>query len=179
MRKKERPLNDEQRALVEKNYKLVFQYMKDKNLMPDQWQCICEIGLCKAARDWQPDKGAFSTVAYNYMYHEYLNELSATHKERMNQQNICVHLQDRAFTAFAGESDKPDTVEDTIGQAADFTAIQAHDFVTALTPKEKVVLKGKVYGYSSATISAALGRGRGMIYKHNNTMKAKAMAIFG
>lgn len=59
-------LTDEQRKLAEDNHKLIEKYLYDHRatMAYDDWYDVLAVGLCKAARAYNPERGAFSTLAY-------------------------------------------------------------------------------------------------------------------
>lgn len=63
-------MNSTQRKLVEDNHKLIYSFLQRHNLPLDaeeDWYGTAALGLCKAAVLYNPDKGAFSTYAYQAM----------------------------------------------------------------------------------------------------------------
>lgn len=72
---KETKLTPEQSKLVEDNYRLIYSFLTKYNLPESEWYDLCAIGLVRAAMDYKEDKGAFSTLAYMYMFNNMRNEL--------------------------------------------------------------------------------------------------------
>ncbi len=69
-------LNDQQRNLVSDNHKLIYSFLKSKNLDADEYYDVAAIGLCQAAHGYDPTRGvAFATYAYKVMLHEYYRAL--------------------------------------------------------------------------------------------------------
>ena len=70
-------LTEEQKELVTKNHDLIYAYAHKKNISIDEYYDVLAIGLCKAAKTFDKNKGMFSTLAYRCMENElfmYLNE---------------------------------------------------------------------------------------------------------
>ena len=60
----------EQKKLFEDNHNLIYSYAKKKHISSEKWYDVLAIGLCKAARSFDPDKGKFSTWAYRFFDNE-------------------------------------------------------------------------------------------------------------
>lgn len=67
-------LTDEQRKFAEENHKLIYKFMQDKNLDPEEWYGVVAIGYVKAVAMFNPDETEFSKHAYQYMRNEQLSE---------------------------------------------------------------------------------------------------------
>lgn len=59
-------LTDEERKLVEQNHKLILKYLADHSatMEYEDWYDVLAVGLCKAAKAYNPDRGRFSTLAF-------------------------------------------------------------------------------------------------------------------
>ena len=64
------PLTKEQQQLVELNHNLIYNFAKKRNLIIDDYYDILAIGLCKAAKIFNKNKGEFSTIAFRCMENE-------------------------------------------------------------------------------------------------------------
>lgn len=86
----EKKLTLEQQKLVEDNFNLIYGACKKYNINFEECYDIMAIGLCKAARIYNKNKGKFSTIAYAYMLQEYRNYLRLlyTNKNKINQEAI-------------------------------------------------------------------------------------------
>lgn len=71
----EHKLTAEQQKLAEDNHNLIYSYLHKNSLGQIDWYGICALGLCKAARSYNPTKGAFSTYAFTCMHYEVLSEM--------------------------------------------------------------------------------------------------------
>lgn len=86
-------LTDEQRKLVEDNHNLIYFYMNFKKVDPDESYHDLAMGLCKAARTYNPKKGAFSTYAMKCMENDLLTtKIRSNCKKRIPQDKI-VHYE--------------------------------------------------------------------------------------
>ena len=70
MDKEKQPLTDDQRKLAEDNHNLIYKFARKNNVSLDEYYDLLAIGLCNAARTYDKNKGAFSTVAYRCMKNE-------------------------------------------------------------------------------------------------------------
>ena len=69
------PLTEAQQALTEKNHAYIYYIIKKLGLPVEDYYGAAAIGLCKAARAYNPSKGtAFSTFAYAVMSNEIMQE---------------------------------------------------------------------------------------------------------
>lgn len=75
------PLNDEQRALIEKHHNLIYAYAHNCGLDVCEWYDILAIALCRAAQGYKAERGAFST----YYYHKARSAVSAEYQKRRAQ----------------------------------------------------------------------------------------------
>lgn len=69
MPKNTKRLTDEQRKQVEDNHDLIYWYMHKYKLRKEFYSTLA-LGLCMAARNYNPSLGCFSTIAYQYMRRE-------------------------------------------------------------------------------------------------------------
>ena len=60
----ESALTKQQQELVEQNHNLIYKFAHQNNLSIDDYYDILAIGLCRASKMYNEDKGAFSTIAY-------------------------------------------------------------------------------------------------------------------
>lgn len=64
-------LTKEQSKLVEENHNLIYDFAYKSNILNiDDWYGILATGLCKAAKYYDKDKGAFSTLVFKCMENE-------------------------------------------------------------------------------------------------------------
>lgn len=74
-------LTDSQALLVEKNHSLIFSFLKKCNLEIDDWYGVAALGLCNAARHFDPDRNIkFSSLAYQCMLNSVRMEMRSQRK---------------------------------------------------------------------------------------------------
>jgi len=78
------PLTDNQRKLVEDNYKLIQGYARWRNINLSDYHGLLAIGLCNAAKLYNPEKGSFSSIAYYCMDNEFGHYNTKTKTQKRN-----------------------------------------------------------------------------------------------
>lgn len=103
-----------QAEMVEKNHKLIYGFLKKRNLSEDDWYGVAALGLCKAAMAFKPDRGAkFSVLAYTCMDNEVRMEMRKDRK----LVPVVVSLDDECSSL---NGDDCGTVADKIADTEDF-----------------------------------------------------------
>ena len=86
-------MTQEQRKLVEDNYKLVRFFCKKYRIDPEEYHGNLSIGLCKAAMSYDETKGfSFSTYAMKCMYNEYLQKIRDDNNKQMSFEKTFLSL---------------------------------------------------------------------------------------
>lgn len=152
------PLTPSQRELVEKNHDLIYSYAHKNNISIDEYYDILAIGLCKAAKIYDENKGNFSTIAYCCMK----NELNAYWRKTQNKSSI----PDDCIVSY----DEPDVRSDPDNQKAfleslsDYESyndmmysVMSKDFEKKLNDKEKIIYNFILDGFSHTEIADKIG----------------------
>ena len=105
---KENKLTPEQSKLVEENHQLIYGFLTKYKLPESEWYDLCAIGLIRAAMDYNKDKGAFSTLAYMYMFNNMRNELIQI--ERHFPENLSIDYEYESY-----KDGEPYTILDLYG----------------------------------------------------------------
>lgn len=64
------------KQFIEENHNLIYKFLQQYNLSMDDYYDIAAIGLCKAAKKFDPERGVtFSTYAFKSMQNEYFMTL--------------------------------------------------------------------------------------------------------
>lgn len=112
-------LTEEQKKLVEDNYKLVFYVIKKMNLQDEEeWTGLASIGLCNTAKSYDPKKGCFATFAVACIRHEIIRELKAESRQMRNPGYKVASLQSRAFRQSDTRSGEEDEIIDFIADTS-------------------------------------------------------------
>ena len=159
-------MNDEQRKLAEDNMTLVHfiinKYFPQHNYDDDVIQAGM-VGLCKATMAWDKDKGAFSTIATNYI----LNHIR-THFGKNKQKAEVLSLE--------YEYDDSMTLADVVKGDSDVSSVcGVIDFLSNETETNQKVLLMLAQGYKSKEIAEILGMTRSNV----NTIKRMAKLRWG
>lgn len=89
-------LSSEQCQLVEDNYYLIYWFLKKHQLSIDEYYDVAAIGLCKAAKLYDSQRGfKFATFAYAVM----LNEFRMTKRKTEKSVVPYIHLEDTPISA--------------------------------------------------------------------------------
>lgn len=136
-------LTKEQRALVERHHKLIYSFLVKHQLPVDAYYGECAEGLCKAAAAYEEGKGAFSTLAYRYMF----TEMSHALRRDRRQQSITKKLLDRPA---------PGPIDLTKAEAQELTTV----LLVALPERKRQILALLLQGHSQRAISDELGVSR-------------------
>lgn len=89
------PLTEPERTFAEENHKIIYSYMKDHLLDPDEWYEACAYGYIRAVKLWKPEKGKFSTLAYLSMrseVHHVLTIAAAQKRTKYKTQSFNVRV---------------------------------------------------------------------------------------
>lgn len=129
----------------------------------EDMQQIGMIGLCKAADNYDPEKGKFSTVAVVYIRNEIINEFES----RMSQKRTC----EKSSLNF--EFDDDNTLEDHLCCEHDIDFCDREGLFKALSPKERMVAELLEQGYSQAEISRKTGEHKANVHFWVKRIKKK------
>lgn len=126
-------------------------YIGDEDLVQ-----VGRIALWRCAKRYDPDKGKFSTYAYNAIYHAMLKELSKRKTEV--SLNTLVNAED--------EIELKDTIVDLrLGFDGVELKFELEDFMKRLTPRRQTVLTLKANGKTRREIAEQLGVSYDLIVK--------------
>lgn len=97
-------MTEEQKKLVEDNHKLIYAYLYQKDLDEEEYYDLAAIGLCKAAKKFDPNKGyKFSTLAYKSMQNEILNGMRLEKLKRCIPKNKLVYYNSETIFSESSE----------------------------------------------------------------------------
>lgn len=166
------PLTDEQRELVANNHKLIYAFGIKTKISMDEYYDILAIGLCKAAKIFNKNRGEFSTVAYRCMQ----NELNGYWRSKQKQS--CIP------DDFVLSYDKDDSYsQDSLSKyLIDYNAdesmlydIISTEFRSALTNKEKVIYQHLLDGLTCSEIALELKCKKQSVSYHIKKIRSKAI----
>lgn len=131
-------LTKSQRKLVEDNHNFIYYFLRRHNLNIEEWYDTCAIGMCRAAMNFQPEKGfQFLTFAGACL----LNEIRQAKRKqkRKGRDTECYSLDQvvpgtEDFT-LADTLASPESLEDTVLQS-----MQLRQGMDSLSRWERTVL---------------------------------------
>lgn len=131
-------LTKSQRKLVEENHNFIYYFLKRHNLSIDDWYDTCAIGMCRAAMNFEPEKGfRFITFASVYL----LNDIRQAKRKqkRKGRDAPCCSLDQEICGAenytLADTLASPEHLEDTVLQG-----IELRQGLESLSERERTVL---------------------------------------
>jgi DNA-directed RNA polymerase specialized sigma subunit len=103
-------LSSEQKEIVNNNYGLVISYLQSHKIPFEEGHGPACIGLCKAVKAHNPEKGKLSTIAYIFMNSEYIRTI-----RRIKQKNFDKSVLSLEQPAYASPDLESLTIADTLG----------------------------------------------------------------
>lgn len=203
-------LTDEQRKLVEDNYNLIFGFLrkigclfaytktrsgryvprygsdKRKEWDPDYIQAIfdaAEIGLIKAAKAYDPERGAFSTLAFAAME----GELALLKRRVGSSRYMLKFHKEVSLEGFADFDDEENADKNwflgeddprfgEVEERAEAKAIVA-DLLPLLTPSEEKMVKDLMSGMSYSEIAKSHNVSRQRVHQMLCKIRTKTEAV--
>lgn len=167
-------LSKDQQDLVSDNHNLIYSYANKMNLDINEYYDLLAIGLCKAAKTYDPDRGyAFSTYAYFvmrnecYQYWRHLNTVSQIPEE-------LIFSYHNPFSEDSEEQDRIERLNDIFGTyQLDSTEIELREFIDSLKSIEKRIIFEKMYGYTQREIAMHIGKSQSTVSKIVIQLKEK------
>jgi RNA polymerase sigma factor (sigma-70 family) len=168
------PLSKDQQDLASDNHKLIYSFAKQMGLDIEEYYGLLAIGLCKAAKTYDPNRGfTFSTYAYITMRNE-------CYMYWRHMKNICHIPEELIFsynTPLGDETDGKDYAErinDIFGTyQLDTAGIEVKEFIGSLTKEEKQVIFEKCMGYTQKEIAIHVGKCQVTVGRIINRIKEK------
>ena len=138
----EQALTKEQKDLVELNHNLIYGFAKEKNLPIDEYYDILAIGLCKAARIYDKNKGSFSTLAYNCMR----NELYIVYRHDYQRESAIPHELIYSYDLANEDLDNEKSIIEILTDNYSTTEVVINNimletFIDTLSEKEKKIFQ--------------------------------------
>lgn len=169
-------LTDEQKKLVKDNHNLIYSYANKKHISSEKWYDVLAIGLCKAARSFDPDKGKFSTWAYRFFDNEIRTCWNKQNKKSKIPESFVL-----PYDAVLSNEDSSQN-ESYINYFSDVKAYEdiVHsammlDIVNDMNDTEKYIFELILYGYNQQEIAAEVGKTRQSVGKIVNGIRRKVL----
>lgn len=146
-------LTEEQKRIVEENYKLVPFVINRMYLDFDEWHGLACIALCEAAQKYDPAKGAFSTFAVFHIKREILKQITAGKRKKRDPGEMIWSLDK---TLQDTNSVNTRTLQDVIGieyQDSYESVIEWKMLFEVLEDREREFLRLHISGYRMMEIA--------------------------
>lgn len=139
-------LTKQQQKLAESNHKLIYKFANQRNLAIDEYYDILAIGLCKAAKIYDENKGKFSTIAYKCMENEVkMSWINNTRKHIVPKDIISSYDgNDYLLVNYVNTYSVHDIVASNI---------ILKNFLNMLTEKERIIIKLLILGLTQSEIA--------------------------
>lgn len=149
-------LTKQEQELAENNHNLIYTFANQKNLDIDNYYGILAIGLCKAAKSFDLEKGKFSTIAYSCMENELKMNWRSSRKSSAIPNNSFLHYDATKFEDDNGEkmSFIDDMPSERLTDETVFGKIEAATLINLLTDKEKEIVNYLCSGMRQSEIAS-------------------------
>lgn len=144
------PLTEEQRQLAETYHNLIYSFAHKYGLDIEEWYGALAIGLLRGIADWDPERGALSTSAYNKMLSVYGTEVSKCRTIKRTAQIVSLDAEVSGTTGTNHHTCIPDP-RDHMGDTILLADVQR------LSPRAQKILLLRAAGYSQREISGIMG----------------------
>lgn len=173
--KNDEPLTKEQQELVSKNHDLIYSYAIKKRVSVAEYYDVLAIGLCKAAKAFDENKGAFSTLAYKCMENELLMYFNQLQKLSATPSNVVLSYD--ALNCSENIDNQNGIID--YGSYNDMMAsAMFREFIEELNENEKKILKHLIKGLTHYEIAEIINCSRQNIDYHVKNMRNKANKYF-
>ena len=170
-------LTEQQKNLVEENHNLIYEFAHRHNLPIENYYGILAIGMCKAAKKFNGDSGAFSTLAFvcmkntvlNYWNHEVIIQ-KAISKDKIVSYDACDASSEEPYlNCIADNVSTSDIV---------ISKMMYESFLDKLTEIEKIITQLLMEDVPQNQIAERLGYSKQNISSHINRIRKKMAKFF-
>lgn len=168
------PLTEEQRNLVAENHNLIYTYAIKKNISVEDYYGTLAIGLCKAAKTFDENKGAFSTFAFYCMENElYMQWRSLQKKSTIPENFILSYDTPKEFWDSDNQNNYLESFQDYQSYNDMMYTVISSEFAEGLTDKEKIIFESLLNGLTHNEIANKLECKRQSVAYHINLIRKK------
>lgn len=168
----ETKLTPEQKQLVEDNHSLIYAYAKKNGLKIDDWYDVLAIGMCKAARRFDPEKGTFSTWCYRHFDNEVRTVRNDTRKKSRIPRD-CIAPYESMFKGQDMSVDSAEHLIDTSAYEDTRYKMIVHDIMQDMSPIEQDVFQCMTSGYTLKMIATETGHSLKDVSRAVKSVKGK------
>ena len=163
-------LTDEQRSIVENNHNLIYKFARIYGISIDEFYDLLAIGLCNAARIYNPSRGVkFSVLAFQCMRSEYLGYLKNQMYRKRSPSGKLISY-DEPIT----DSSEPLTILDTIADESasiDTTEVVVKEFIETVPERYRNILLGLISGKTQTEVAEEAGCTKQNITRVRNLLR--------
>lgn len=166
-------LTDSQRQLITENHDLIYGFAHKYKLDVDEWYDVCALALCYAATKYDSTKGAFSTIAYWYMFGRVSRHLR--NKNRLEFEQSLLRL-DKIVEGQDGSTDISSFVgaEDSCYDEVEFM-IDLRERMSLLDAREKRIVSMRLQGFDQRGVAKILGLSQAQVSRILRGIKKKIL----
>ena len=167
-------MTEEQKKIAEDNHNLIYHYLNEKKLPISEYYDILAIGLCKAAISFDPDRGAFSTLARKC----FMNEIGMDIRKNTTKRNV---IPKKKMVSYSGcPSDVCDILykDRPLQEDIIISQMSSSDLLKSLSEKERVLVKGFLCGLDTNEIAEKLNCSERSIKKLRRKIKNKFLKLY-
>lgn len=162
-------LTDEQRELATENHNLIYWFASKKNVPIDDYYGVLAVGLCKAAKSFDKDRGEFTTMAYRCMANELNTYWRSMSSKSAIPKNVMFY-----YDAPVGDGESCfDKITDNDAHESMIYDIMSEEFANNLTDKERSIVDMLVEGLTHNEIADKIGCRRQNVSYHIKKIRSK------
>lgn len=169
-------MTTEERKIAEENHNLIFAFLERHHLPVEEYYDLAAIGLCYAAVAYNPNRGNFSTLAYQCMYHEICKQMTAEKRAKRGGEKpllscdlVYKNGDEEGKCTILSMLPSPDNVEEQC-----INAEMLSIFTRKLTPIQRKVFALFYRGYNQSEIAEILGYSKQYISTIRGKLAEKA-----
>lgn len=170
-------LTEEQQELVSKNHNLIYAYAHKKNVSIDDYYDVLAIGLCKAAKAFDKNRGKFSTLAYRCMENELNLHWKSTKRKSVIPEELVFSYDAPINSADSDEDSFTKFITGDCFNSEVLSNIVSEEFVESLSDKEKDIISFLLDGMTHKEIADTMGFKRQNVSYHLNNIRKKANCL--
>lgn len=166
-------LTYEQQQLVTDNHNLIYSYAHNRNVSLDDYYDLLAIGLCKAAKSFDKEKGKFTTYAYRCMQNELNMYWRSLNSKSSIPQDSILHYHAQQNNQITDDKDFSELFYDCDSYESIDYAIMLSEFTNSLEYKEREIVDMLIRGMNHSEIAEELSCSRQNIDYYARIIKNK------
>ena len=167
-------LTNEQQKLVSDNYGLIYKYIIDNNIDEEEYYDILCIGICKAAKAFNKNKGRFSTLAFRCMENEINSYKRKQIKQSVIPESLIVSYDSTIKTIDGCDMRISDFIADDSFDITMFDNSSMIKFADSLSKNEKIIVNLLLGDMNQTDIAKVIGCKKQNVGYHIKKIREKA-----